>query len=64
MLVFGDYLFIPFTFTIQCHYLVEMPEYSSPYVWLPIQLALFFAGYYIFRTANSQKNQYKTDPTK
>ena len=26
-------------------------------------LALYFVGYYIFRTANSQKNQYKTNPS-
>jgi hypothetical protein len=27
MLVFGDYVFIPFTFSIQCHYLLHYPDY-------------------------------------
>lgn len=63
MLVFGDYVFIPFAFCVQCHYLLHFPDFSSPIVPLLI-LAVYFTGFYIFRTANSQKNQYKTDPTK
>jgi delta14-sterol reductase len=62
MLVFGDYVFIPFTFNIQCHFLVEMPEYNHVIFWFVIQILLFALGYYIFRTANSQKNQFKMNP--
>lgn len=61
MLVFGDYVFIPFVFSIQCHYLVGYPDFGSFYI-LPVILLLYFSGYYIFRTANSQKNQYKLNP--
>lgn len=62
MLVFGDYVFIPFAFCVQCHYLLGYPDFDSPIVPILV-LVLFFIGYYIFRTANSQKNQYKTNPT-
>ncbi len=62
MLVFGDYVFIPFAFCVQCHYLLNYSDFTSPVVPLGI-LGLYFVGFYIFRTSNSQKNQYKTDPT-
>lgn len=58
MLVFGDYVFIPFAFSVQCHYLIDYPDYTSPFAALPV-LLLYMIGYYIFRTANSQKNQFK-----
>lgn len=63
MLVFGDYVFIPFVFSIQCHYLLEYPDYPSLLFAVPIVL-LYLLGYYIFRTSNSQKNQFKLDPSK
>ena len=63
MLVFGDYVFIPFAFCVQCHYLLNYDDFENS--WMPVLiLILYFIGYYIFRTANSQKNQYKTDPNK
>jgi Delta14-sterol reductase len=62
MLVFGDYVFIPFAFSIQCHYLLDYPDYDSPITALPV-LLLYLLGYYVFRTSNSQKNQFKNDPT-
>eukprot|EP00002_Diphylleia_rotans_P013337 TRINITY_DN2605_c0_g1_i1.p1 TRINITY_DN2605_c0_g1~~TRINITY_DN2605_c0_g1_i1.p1 ORF type:complete len:391 (-),score=61.15 TRINITY_DN2605_c0_g1_i1:383-1555(-) len=58
MLVFGDYWFIPFTFCIQSIYLVTptwIPEWR--YV---LNVVVFLVGSYIFRTANSQKDEYKT----
>ena len=61
MLVFGDYVFIPFVFSIQCHYLLGYPDFDHFYL-MPVILSLYFVGYYIFRTANSQKNQYKMNP--
>ena len=61
MLVFGDYVFIPFVFSIQCHYLLNYPDFEGYFV-VGIILVLYFIGYYIFRTANSQKNQFKTTP--
>ena len=61
MLVFGDYVFIPFVFSIQCHYLLGYPDYESPIAALPVVL-FYLLGYYIFRTSNSQKNQFKREP--
>ncbi len=62
MLVFGDYVFIPFAFSIQCHYILDYPDYSSILLAIPIVL-LYLVGYYIFRTSNSQKNQFKGNPS-
>lgn len=63
MLVFGDYVFIPFVFSIQCHYILDYPDYPSLLFAVPI-VCLYLTGYYIFRNSNSQKNQFKTDPSK
>lgn len=62
MLVFGDYLFIPFAFSIQCHYLLHYPDFDNK-IWIFIVLGIYFVGFFIFRVANSQKNQFKTTPT-
>lgn len=66
MLVFGDYVFIPFVFSIQCHYLLNYPDLEGVgnYLFFVFNMVLFAVGYYIFRTSNSQKNQFKTDPNK
>lgn len=63
MLVFGDYVFIPFVFSVQAHYLLDYPEFESivPMIVIPI---VYVVGYYVFRVANSQKNQYKIEPNK
>lgn len=61
MLVFGDYVFIPFAFSVQCHYLLDYPDFDSIYQVFPI-VAIYLVGYYIFRVSNSQKNQFKTNP--
>lgn len=62
MLVFGDYVFIPFVFCLQCLFLIDLPEFRYPVVEMAAILVLYFVGYYIFRTANSQKNSFKVDP--
>lgn len=66
MLVFGDYVFIPFVFSIQCHYLINYPDHEGigNVIFFIVNAALYVVGYYIFRQANSQKNQFKTDPSK
>ncbi len=63
MLVFGDYVFIPFAFSVQCHYLIGYPDYESPLVSILPIIVLYLIGYYIFRESNSQKNQFKTNPS-
>lgn len=61
MLVFGDYVFIPFAFSVQCHYLLDYPDYQSISSITPVIL-LYLTGYYLFRNSNSQKNQFKLNP--
>lgn len=63
MLVFGDYFFIPFTFSVQGHYLLKYEDFSSS-IWVLVVIGIYFIGFYIFRTSNSQKNQFKTEPSK
>jgi delta14-sterol reductase len=65
MLVFGDYVFIPFAFSVQCHYLLNYPDLDGiiGILYVLVNFALFIIGYYVFRTSNSQKNQFKTNPS-
>lgn len=62
-LVFGDLWFIPFAFSFSSFYLIDYDlEYG---IWMvAFNLALFALGYYIFRSANFQKDQFKQDPSK
>ncbi|KAL0490966.1 7-dehydrocholesterol reductase [Acrasis kona] len=54
-LCFGDLVWLPFMYTLQCQYLVENPI-VLPTPFLLFLYALTFSGYYIFRTANNQKD--------
>lgn len=61
MLVFGDFWWMWFAFSVQPWYLMHDKTRISP----ALQLALvgfFCLGYWIFRSSNSQKNDFKTDP--
>ncbi|XP_062200005.1 delta(14)-sterol reductase-like [Phragmites australis] len=61
MLVFGDLVFIPFTFTLQGWWLlrnkVELPLLASV-----ANCFIFLIGYLVFRGANKQKHVFKKDP--
>lgn len=60
MLVFGDLVWVPFTYTLQTRYLVDFdPQLNSPLI-LCIAL-IHFIGYYIFRSSNSQKDSFRRD---
>ena len=61
MLVWGDLVFIPFTFTLQAWFLVEDHTNYTP-LELFAYVALFAAGYTIFRFANKQKHDFKKNP--
>ncbi|CAO3608486.1 unnamed protein product [Mucor hiemalis] len=61
MLAFGLYTWVPFTYTLQARYLVDFPR-SISWVEFGAILALNFLGYYIFRSANSQKNEFRSYP--
>lgn len=61
MLAFGDLVWVPFTYSLQCRYILEHSVRISNAHVLAI-LAVQFVGYCIFRGANSQKNLFRTNP--
>lgn len=61
MLMFGLYSWLPMTYTIQARYLVDFPRDLSNLEFSLI-CGLCALGYYIFRSANSQKNEFRTNP--
>ncbi|NXG42092.1 LBR protein, partial [Psilopogon haemacephalus] len=61
MLAFGDLVWVPFVYSLQAFYLVGHPTTIS---W-PAAVAITILnciGYYIFRSANSQKNNFRRNP--
>ncbi|MBT9555604.1 MAG: hypothetical protein IV100_06215 [Myxococcales bacterium] len=63
MLVFGDYGLVPFFYCIGGFAILTRPEPLS--VGAAVVITLLFAfGYWVFRGANGQKNQFKADPTR
>uniref|UniRef100_A0A3B4UUZ9 Delta(14)-sterol reductase TM7SF2 n=1 Tax=Seriola dumerili TaxID=41447 RepID=A0A3B4UUZ9_SERDU len=62
MLVFGDLAWVPFTYGLQAAFLVVHPQALSSLGAAAI-IALNGIGYYIFRKSNSQKNQFRRDPS-
>lgn len=62
MLVFGDLAWVPFTYSLQAAFLVVHPQ-SLTALRATAIIALNGLGYYIFRRSNSQKNQFRRDPT-
>jgi protein-S-isoprenylcysteine O-methyltransferase Ste14 len=63
MLCFGDTVWVPFTYSVQAHYLV--PRAASLPVWAAALLMLLFAGgYLIFRITNLQKHRFRQDPNR
>ncbi|KNE54127.1 hypothetical protein AMAG_00129 [Allomyces macrogynus ATCC 38327] len=63
MLVAGDLLWVPFTYTLQARYLSQMPATNLGWLGVFGVLALNALGYYIFRSANSEKDAFRSDPT-
>ena len=61
MLVWGDLLWVPFTYTLQAMYLLHHPFEIG--LWETMGLVtLNFLGYTIFRGANIQKHRFRKDP--
>eukprot|EP00055_Hartaetosiga_balthica_P008769 m.33658 g.33658 ORF g.33658 m.33658 type:complete len:424 (+) comp6464_c0_seq1:74-1345(+) len=62
MLAFGDLAWVPFTYTLQTRFLVDFPVRLSPgFIILIVGCQLL--GYWIFRSANSQKDLFKRNPS-
>ncbi|PHH83267.1 hypothetical protein CDD82_2687 [Ophiocordyceps australis] len=61
MLAFGDLVWVPFVYTLQTRYLSVHPRSLGP-LGLVAMLSLISLGFYIFRSANSEKNKFRTEP--
>lgn len=60
MLVFGDLVWVPFTYSLQARFLALHGAADLP-TWAALAiLALNIVGYYIFRGSNNQKNMFRT----
>lgn len=59
MLVFGDLCWVPFTYSLQCRYLSLNPITLGSHTTVLI-LVLQILGFYIFRSANKQKSDFKS----
>lgn len=62
MLAFGDLVWVPFTYSLQARYLAVHPVQLGPFYLTGILIVLF-TGFYIFRSSNSQKNTFRSNPT-
>ncbi|OMJ20506.1 7-dehydrocholesterol reductase [Smittium culicis] len=54
-LAWGDCVWLPFTYTLQSHYIYRNPESLSWFSFIFV-LTIGLVGYYIFRHANNQKD--------
>ena len=61
MLVWGDYVLVPFFYSLPAWWLVHAPDPLSPAAAAAIVL-LFAFGFWLFRGANQQKHGFKRDP--
>lgn len=60
MLSFGDLAWLPFIYCLQTRYLAVHPVVLGPYMFVP--LCTLAVGYFIFRSTNSEKNRFRTNP--
>ncbi|CAM9605547.1 unnamed protein product [Ectocarpus sp. 6 AP-2014] len=61
MLAFGDLCWLPFTYSLQAHYLVTNDP-GLPLWAVAVISCLCLVGYAIFRGANGQKDAFRRDP--
>lgn len=62
MLIFGDLVWVPFTYTLTTRYLLMRGVESTPMIALIGASLLCLVGYWIFRASNSQKDVFRRDP--
>ena len=61
MLSFGDIVWVPFIYSLQARYLAVYPV-NLGLAGITGVLAIQFLGYWIFRSSNSEKNNFRTNP--
>lgn len=62
MLAFGNLAWVPIMYGLQARYLADFPV-DLNFFQLAGIVALQFLGYYIFRSANTQKDTFRKNPT-
>jgi delta14-sterol reductase len=60
MLSFADFVWEPFAYALQTRYLSIHPVHLGP-LHLSLMLGIIGVGFYIFRSANNEKNRFRTD---
>ena len=58
MLIFWNYVGVPFVYCFQSFYILENHPYHSP-LFMGLLTAVLLAAYYVWDTANSQKNRFR-----
>lgn len=61
MLVWGDFAFVPFAYSVCGWYLIDRTEPLPLWAWIVLPL-MFVLGLWIFRGSNQQKDEFKRDP--
>lgn len=61
MLTFGDIVWVPFLYSTQTRYLSVYPVHLGGR-WVAAIAAVFSVGLFIFRSANAQKNRFRSNP--
>jgi len=61
MLVWGDFVLVPFFYCICGWYLVHAPDLLSP-LGAALLVMLYVLGFWMFRGTNNQKHRFKSDP--
>ena len=58
MLSIGDLTWVPFVYSLQARYLV-FNQLELGYFWTAVVIGFNLLGYYIFRAANGEKNDFR-----
>lgn len=58
MLAVGDLAWVPFTYSLQARYLAFKPVELGP-IWTAAIVVVNLTGYWIFRDANGEKNDFR-----
>jgi len=61
MLAFGDLVWVPMTYSLQAHYLIDR-VHSLPWWGAILIFVVNMLGFYIFRMVNLQKHKFRGDP--
>ena len=62
MLAFGNLCWVPMMYSLQARYLADFPR-DLHIAHVIAVVALEVMGYYIFRSANSQKDTFRSNPS-